>query len=310
MCLSTCRGEQSLTLRAARCARSRSAAALSLSSRATLRNRRSSAKRCEGPFRRRCIQVCSSANEDDLTISSANREDYVNRISKTRRLTRTRIASRPTKVLRQAERLLSARYGTPRLGNKREPISEIVFIILSARTRGTEHEAAYRRLRTRFRTWTEVRDAPLKRVQETIGKAGLSRIKAVQIRRALRQVTRDFGRLSASPLGRLDDSSLEAYLVSLPGVGQKTARCVMLYSLDRRVFPVDTHCMMLFENLGIIDSPLRFEYAQEPLQNLVPLALRYSLHVNAVAHGRETCLPTRPKCDVCPIARLCVNRGR
>jgi endonuclease III len=94
----------------------------------------------------------------------------------------------------------------------------------------------------------------------------------------------------------------------LPGVGVKTARCVMLYSLDRKVFPVDTHSIRLFENLGIISSPLRFEYAQDPLQQLVPLDLRYSLHVNAVAHGRETCVPRAPKCDVCPIADLCVNR--
>ncbi len=208
----------------------------------------------------------------------------------------------------RAERLLAARYGTPRLGNKREPVSEIVFIILSARTRGTEHQAAFRRLRKEFGTWAAVRDAPLRRIQQAIQKAGLSRIKARQIREVLRRVTRDFGRLSSAPLRRLDDASLEHYLSSLPGLGIKSARCVMLYSLDRKVFPVDTHCMRLFENLGIIGSPLRFEYGQDPLQNLVPLDLRYSLHVNAVAHGRETCIPGAPHCESCVIAHLCVNR--
>lgn len=232
----------------------------------------------------------------------------LNRGHKVRRLTKTRISCNPTERLRVAEQLLSARYGTPLLGNKRDPISEIVFIILSARTRGSEHEAAYRRLRARFRTWAAVRDAPLLEIRQMIQTAGLSRIKALQIRGVLRQLTRDLGRLSAASLRQLDDSSLEAYLTSLPGVGIKTARCVLLYSFDRQVFPVDTNSMRLFENLGIISSPLRFEYAQDPLQCLVPSEIRYSLHVNAVAHGRQTCIPGAPKCRVCPIAHLCVNR--
>ena len=225
-----------------------------------------------------------------------------------RRLTRTRIAPDSSRLVRRAERLLSERYGSPRLGNKREPISEIVFIILSARTRGAEHEAAYRRLRAEFPTWADVHNAPLRQLRRIIGEAGLSRIKALQIRGVVRQLMRDFGCISGAPLRRLDDRSLESYLTSLPGVGLKTARCVMLYSLDRRVFPVDTHSMRLFQNLGIIRSPLRFEYAQDPLQNLVPLELRYSLHVNAVAHGREVCVPASPRCESCPIAGLCVNR--
>lgn len=240
--------------------------------------------------------------------SSAIRLASVSRRNKIRRLTRARISSDSTHLLRKAERLLAGRYETPRLGNKRAPISEIVFIIISARTRGSEHEAAYRRLRARFRTWAAVRDAPLLQIRQSIQKAGLSRIKALQIRQVLRQLTRDFGRLSAASLRRLDDSSLEAYLASLPGVGIKTARCVMLYSFDRTVFPVDTNSMRLFENLGIISSPLRFEYAQDPLQRLVPSEIRYSLHVNAVAHGRQTCIPAAPKCYACPIAHLCLNR--
>ena len=84
----------------------------------------------------------------------------------------------------------------------------------------------------------------------------------------------------------MTDAPLEAYLAALPGVGLKTARCVMMYSLDRAVFPVDTHCMRLFEHLGIIEGRMRFEYAQDPLQDMVPPRIRRSLHVNAVALGR------------------------
>ncbi|MEX2270705.1 MAG: hypothetical protein WD690_04510 [Vicinamibacterales bacterium] len=187
-------------------------------------------------------------------------------------------------------------------------VSELVFIILSARTQGGNHEAIYRRLRRHFGTWENVRDASVSDVQRVIREAGLSRVKARQITSLLRKITRDFGSLSAGAFRRMDTEHLERYLITLPGVGLKTARCVMLYALDRAVFPVDTHCMRLFQNLGLIRARMRFEYAQEPLQAAVPEDIRYSLHVNAVAHGRETCVAVSPRCSSCAINLLCVNR--
>jgi len=102
--------------------------------------------------------------------------------------------------------------------------------------------------------------------------------------------------------------ALEAYLTDLPGVGLKTARCVMMYALDRSVFPVDTHCMRLFVNLGLLERRMRFEYAQDLLQDRVPEEIRRTLHVNTVAHGRETCVPRSEQCHRCVIADLCRNR--
>jgi endonuclease III len=208
-------------------------------------------------------------------------------------------------LLRQVNRLLARRYGTPHLGNKRHPISELVFIILSARTRGVEHEAFYRKLRRAFPTWEAVRDAPTRGIERVIHDAGLSRIKARQIKAILRRITHDFGSLSGRGLRSLSPEKLEGYLASLPGVGLKTARCVMLYSFDIEVFPVDTHCMRLFQNLGLVAGPMRFEKAQDPLQAMVPAAIRYSLHVNTVAHGRATCTAA-PRCAECVIQRLCL----
>ena len=208
-------------------------------------------------------------------------------------------------ILLTANTLLAARYRTPRLGNKRHPVSELVFIILSARTRRNEHEAAYRRIRHQFRAWDRVRDVPVEELQHLIRKAGLSRIKARQINALLRKLTHDFGSLSGHALRTMETPALEKYLLSLPGVGLKTARCVMLYSLNRQVFPVDTHCMRLFQNLGLISHRMRFDQAQDPLQSLVPATIRYSLHVNSVSHGRRTCIPAAPRCAACPIRALC-----
>ena len=172
---------------------------------------------------------------------------------------------------------------------------------------GENHEAIYRKLRRTFHTWEAVRDATVQEIERVIHDAGLSRIKARQINTLLLRLTEELGSLSGAALRRLDTSALEAYLVSLPGIGVKTARCVMLYSLDRPVFPVDTHCMRLFENLGLIEERMRFEKAQAPLQSMVPADIRYSLHVNAVAHGRVTCVPRAPRCGECCIATLCRN---
>jgi endonuclease III len=138
--------------------------------------------------------------------------------------------------------------------------------------------------------------------------AGLSWVKARQIKALLRRLTKDFGSLSLAPLRKMNTDVLEAYLAGLPGVGLKTARCVMMYSFDRPVFPVDTHCMRLFVNLGLMGGRLRFEYAQGPLQAAVPVDIRRTLHVNAVAHGRETCIPRFERCGRCVISHLCCNR--
>jgi len=211
-------------------------------------------------------------------------------------------------ILRDANVRLEDRYGTPRLGNKRHPVSELVFIVLSARTRGRHHEQVYRELRRRYRTWEAVRDAPLRAIERTIRDAGLSRVKARQIKSLLARLTADFGSLSPRPLRQMTTEALEAYLAELPGVGLKTARCVMMYALDRSVFPVDTHCMRLFVNLGLIEGRMRFEYAQDLLQNAVPVDIRKTLHVNAVAHGRETCAPRQERCGQCVIADMCRNR--
>lgn len=211
-------------------------------------------------------------------------------------------------ILRDANARLEERYGTPRLGNKRHPVSELVFIILSARTRGRHHEKIYRDLRRRYRTWEAVRDAPVRDIERVIRDAGLSRVKARQIRALLSRLTADFGSLSPRPLRQMTTQELEAYLADLPGVGLKTARCVMMYALDRPVFPVDTHCMRLFVNLGLIGGRMRFEYAQDLLQDAVPVDIRKTLHVNAVAHGRETCVPRQERCGHCVIADMCCNR--
>jgi endonuclease III len=220
-----------------------------------------------------------------------------------------RSRARSLGLIHAAEEALRTRYGSPTLGNKRSVISELVFIILSARTTNQGYAQTYRALRKRFRTWEAVRDARPSSVAKILKPIGLSRIKTRQIQGALKRISDDFGSLSDASLRSLDTQSLERYLIGLPGVGLKTARCVMMYAADRDVFPADTHCITLFYKLGLLHQRPRLEDAQDLLQDAVPPTIRKSLHVNAVAHGQQTCVANRPRCADCAIRALCRHPG-
>ena len=123
------------------------------------------------------------------------------------------------------------------------------------------------------------------------------------------RLIREFGRATLAPLRRMNDGECEAFLTSLPGVGLKVARCVLVYSLERDVFPVDTHCWRISRRLGWIDPEMRKaecdDEDMERLQAMIPAELRLSLHVNFISLGREVCLDGKPKCGECPIAIFC-----
>lgn len=210
-----------------------------------------------------------------------------------------------SKLIRTIEQRLRLRYNSPRLGNPRLPLDDLVFILISGRTHAANHLHAFKRLKTRYPTWEAALKAGPARIQEAIVSAGLSRKKARHIHRTLSTLKIRFGHPTLTPLSHLDNVTLEAELTALPGVGLKSARCVMLYTMKRKVFPVDSHTIRVFGRLGLANPLVRTEYAQDPLQAIVPPALRYSLHVNVIAHGRSVCLPKNPQCRSCTLRSLC-----
>lgn len=116
----------------------------------------------------------------------------------------------------------------------------------------------------------------------------------------------DFDKLLLSGLKVLSDNDMEAYLCSLPGIGKKSARCIMMYSFDREVFPLDSHCFRIVKRLGWIGKDkTHTDKIGDDIQDLIPKSIRYSLHVNMVAHGRTICHPVYPRCIKCPILKLC-----
>jgi len=208
---------------------------------------------------------------------------------------------------------LANAYGNPTHGNKMNPLRELLFILCSLQTNEFLYHSTYSSLMSRFPTFRQLADASESEIADAIVHGGLARQKARTIRAVLSRLESDFGMPTLSPLHAMSDTECETYLDSLPGVGRKTARCVMMYSLHRLTFPVDSNCWRICRRLGWV-RPTRPDKSCSPrdmdrVQAGVPSNLRLSLHVNLVSHGRECCFPSQPSCEGCCIRQFC-NAGK
>jgi endonuclease III len=205
-------------------------------------------------------------------------------------------------------RLLAREYPQTSLGNKNNPLDEYLFILLSLRTHRAGYEAAYRRFKHRFPAWKTAFRASVRQIAKCIAIGGLSDQKAKHIKGALRQVMQAYGELSLRKLrGMPQDQVMEA-LLRLPGIGVKTAKCVMMYSLGFSVLPVDTHVARVAYRLGWTYSDQPVTVDQE-LEHVVRPSLRSRLHVLLLQHGRSVCRSTKPHCEACCLAKVCPRVG-
>jgi endonuclease-3 len=195
-------------------------------------------------------------------------------------------------------------YGRPAWEPHGHPIAELVRTILSQNTNDTNRDLAYASLRERFPTWEAVRDAPLAEVAEAIRKAGLADTKAPSIQEALRRATADGGEPDLDWLADADRDEALEYLTALPGVGRKTAACVMIFALGRPEIPVDTHVYRVGGRLGLFRERASFEEAHDEMLAITAPDDAYELHVNLIRHGRTVCRP-RPRCQECDLRRMC-----
>jgi endonuclease-3 len=211
------------------------------------------------------------------------------------------------KRLQRIRELLRGYYGRPRNEPHRAPLDELVLTILSQNTNDRNRDVAYARLRSRFEGWNEVASAPLAEVEEAIRPGGISKVKSKRIQQILQVIAKETGGLDIGFLERAPRERAIEFLESLPGVGRKTAACVLLFSYDRPELPVDTHVYRVSSRLGLIRPKAPFEEAHRELLDLVgddPAAV-YEAHVNMLRHGRRLCRPQRPLCEECPLLRLC-----
>lgn len=197
--------------------------------------------------------------------------------------------------------------------NKKNPLDELLFIICSLKTDERKYRSTFRSLKKAYPTFVALSSASEDEIARAIKEGGLYAQKATTIKRLINIIVANFGKLTLSPLNRMSDEACENFLVSLPGIGKKTARCVIMYSLERQVFPVDTHCWRISNRIGWVtwkkrDTSCR-QQDMDRLQELIPPEHRFSLHVNMISLGREICTPLNPKCSICPITSYCAKVG-
>ena len=208
--------------------------------------------------------------------------------------------------LRAIRDRLRREYGRPVLRPHRAPLDELVLTVLSQNTNDRNRDVAYTRLRERFSSWAEVREASAAEIEEAIRPGGLAPTKAVRIKQILEAVGEDdLAWMEESPLEEARD-----YLCELPGVGRKTAACVLLFSYGRPEVPVDTHVYRVGTRLGLWPERTSLEQAHDEMLRLVDPEDAYEIHVLLIRHGRRTCTARNPACAACPLRRMCPEGRR
>ncbi len=184
-------------------------------------------------------------------------------------------------------------------------IDEVVATVLSQHTSDVNSGRAFTRLKDRFPTWEQVASAPAGQIADAIRCGGIAEVKARRIQQILTAIEEREGRIDLGHLHDLDDAAAEAYLESLPGVGPKTAACVLVFSLGRAAFPVDTHVHRVTTRLGWLPAKTAADEAHRLLASRVPPDIRYDLHLAMITHGRTVCRAQRPRCEACVLRDLC-----
>jgi endonuclease-3 len=228
------------------------------------------------------------------------------------------------RVVRIRDRLRDV-YGVPLMRPHGHPIAELVLTVLSQSTNDRNRDVAFLRLRNRFPIWEAVRDAPVAELEQAIRPGGISKVKSVRIQAILRAIserpapgagaeagaeagTEAVDELSLDWLPRVELAQARDYLTALPGVGRKTAACVLLFAYGLRDVPVDTHVSRVGARLHLLEAGAPFERLHDQMLALTPPGQELELHVNLLRHGRRTCHARSPECTRCALARMCPSR--
>ena len=207
----------------------------------------------------------------------------------------------PLEVLRRLEEAYGPIAWRPRL----DPVSELVFTILSQHTSDLNAERAFRRLLEEFGSWEAVAQGDVGRIAACITVGGLAQQKAPRLRAVLRTIQERRGALDLSFLKDLPLEEAKAWLRALPGVGPKTAAVVLCFSLGMPAMPVDTHVYRVARRLGLIGPRVTPEQAHDALERMVPPDRVFAFHVALITHGRRTCKAPRPQCARCVLRHGC-----
>ncbi len=208
------------------------------------------------------------------------------------------------KVVR-IEKTLTKKYGIKPFDNKKDPLSELIFTVLSQNTTDINRDRAFRSLKKRFSTWEDVAKTTPAKLAAAIKAGGLAKIKAVRILKMLRDIKNTHSHLNLDFLHNWNDDRIRGYLLKIDGVGPKTAACVLAFSLGRNIMPVDTHVRRVSSRLGILPAKMSDRTAHEYFCQFIEFVSLYQFHLNLIEHGRKVCRARKPLCVKCFLKRSC-----
>jgi len=209
-------------------------------------------------------------------------------------------------TIREIYKRLSRRFGPLDAPRRLDPIEELILTVLSQNTSDVNRDRAYAAMRKRYPSWEALAEAKPAQLAASIRPGGLANIKAPRLLAILREIReREGGSLDLSWMRHATSARVRDYLTSLPGVGPKTAACVLAFSLGRPALPVDTHVHRVARRLGFLDERTDAAKAHGVMEELVPARLRVRMHVGMIRLGRQICRAGRPVCEVCPLQDLC-----
>jgi endonuclease-3 len=207
--------------------------------------------------------------------------------------------------IKQILSLLTDEYGNREWKLDPDPIAVLIQTILSQNTSDLNSHRAFASLITSFGSWEKILTAGIEQIADSIRFGGLAEVKARYIKQALMEIKHRRGKLSLEFLKRLSVDEARGWLIQIPGVGMKTASCVLLFSLGLSALPVDTHVSRLTRRLGLTDSKIPIDKISKLLESVVPKKDVYVFHVLLIEHGRRVCKAQHPRCSQCILQSIC-----
>lgn len=207
--------------------------------------------------------------------------------------------------------ILRATYGTPDLGNVGDPLEELLYLTIAQRTRIQTAMRIFRAFREHFHDLTGILNASDSDLLQLISTGGRGNLRLRSVREILKAVVERTGRPSLQNLRGMSEDEVLEFLTCLPWVGEKTARCVMLYSLGMGTFPADSNVIRILKRTALLEPVIgslenvEHRRAQSLIAPAIPNKIAWTLHVNMVVHGQEVCRERNPTCEKCEIRKFC-----
>ena len=211
--------------------------------------------------------------------------------------------------MRWIEKQLRSAYGQPTHGNFEDPTDELFYALLSKKTPPERYRPIFQKFRERYSPWDKLLDVSLEELAVLFKPLGISEVRGEQTLRIAQKLHEDFGGVSLDNLIEQSVQDAHKYLLNLPGVGEKIARCVLMYSFGHDISPMDTHATRILVRFGLLPTGTDPRKAHTVVDKFMPPGLSKSFHVTSVAHGRAICFSRSPKCETCIIASRCKKQG-